>query len=318
MKILLNSFLTLLSLILSCTAFCSKSGETTMSEPKSTQAMLVLDESFDLKIPRNFRQESSPYLKNDEKEPTREGLNALRYAASGQFSERTLKAVLPKLKGQVWVVDLRRENHGFINGVPVSWYASKNQSNLNLSTEEILVHEKAMLAALPKDTIIVHEVTDKQGGAILASRSIELKPERVESEQQIVERLGLSYIRIPVSDHHRPNDEQVEAYVKLITSLPKDATLYFHCRAGRGRTTTFVALWDMLVNAKNVSFKEIIERHRLMGGAALCSVSDDPEKSWKQPWSKDRKAFLEDFYEYAKHAYPKNLSWAQWIEQQSL
>lgn len=40
--------------------------------------------------------------------------------------------------------------------------------------------------------------------------------------------------------------ENIDEFIKLYKSLPKDAWLHFHCEAGKGRTTTFLAMYDMM------------------------------------------------------------------------
>jgi hypothetical protein len=56
------------------------------------------------------------------------------------------------------------------------------------------------------------------------------------------------YVRIPVTDHCGPSESALaglRARIPVSTS-PADAWVHFHCHGGDGRTTTFLALYDML------------------------------------------------------------------------
>jgi protein-tyrosine phosphatase len=106
-------------------------------------------------------------------------------------------------------------------------------------------------------------------------------------------------VRITVTDHARPLDEAVDRFILAVRALPENGWAHFHCEAGRGRTTTFMALYDMLRNANRVSLEDIACREQLLGYDydVLCPVG--PE-SWKAPYSVDRIAFVRAVYNYAR------------------
>src|SRR5262249_52788723 len=160
---------------------------------------------------------------------------------SSQFSEKTLRAVRDKMPGSLFIVDLRRESHGFVNGIPISWYEPRNASNIGLSRDQILRMEEKQLAFL-SNPLTIQRIVKKSSGVIEASEPLEITIKNIETEAQLAKRLNLHYIRIPVLDHHRPNDEAVDEFVTLVKSLPPDTWLYFHCRGGKGRSTTFMTL----------------------------------------------------------------------------
>ena len=69
-----------------------------------------------------------------------------------------------------------------------------------------------------------------------------------------------------------------------------------HCPAGRGRTTTFLAMYDMMRNAVNVSFDDILARQAMIGGKDLTepfAIGD-----WRYEHHFERLQFLMDFYNY--------------------
>lgn len=236
----------------------------------------------------------------------------LRILGSAQFSEEDLHAQSNLV---LYIIDLRRESHGYINGLPVSWYFPYNRSNVGLSSDLILAQEAYQIASLKtKNSLIVHMITKKDNGKIIETTPITIVPYLVETEKQLCQRLGLHYFRLPVSDHSRPKDEEVEQFVKFVKDQPKGSWLYFHCRGGRGRTTTFMMLYDMLVNAKSDSLDKIISRHLALGSADLFKVTKDRKALWKKDLQLERKHFLESFYEYAAslEGYPQK-TWYQWL-----
>lgn len=266
--------------------------------------VLVFDGDLNAPLPKQFR---TTY--QDPK------LGSLRISGSGQFTENNILAAAKAMQGKIWIIDLRRESHGFINGKPVSWYFTENKSNVGLSTHQIMDKEAGMLQRLKKyNPIPVKIIEKKSRGKIIETSTVDIIPELIETEEALSKRLGFNYLRFPVSDHHRPEDSIVDAFVEFIKTDPKDAWFHFHCRGGKGRTTTFMTMYDMLMNAKMLSANEIIIRQRQLGGSNLIKVSDNTEDQWKRNAQIARKAFIESFYEYAasKDGYP-NLTWTEWL-----
>lgn len=133
-------------------------------------------------------------------------------------------------------------------------------------------------------------------------------PENVQTEEELAKSLGMSYLRITVTDHEKPLDDQVDLFVESVRNLPQDTWLHFHCRGGAGRTTTFMAMYDMMHNANNVSFEDIMKRQNLIGGSDLLKSEDKDE-------SQDRSDFMNKFYDYCKENQDGfQTSWSQWIK----
>ena len=95
--------------------------------------------------------------------------------------------------------------------------------------------------------------------------------------------------------------------------MPKNGWAHFHCEAGRGRTTTFLVLYDMMRNANRVSLEDIARRQQLLGYDYHVLRPADPG-DWRAPYTDDRIAFVRAFYEYA-HANPGGRSqlWSEWL-----
>src|SRR5262249_54463029 len=72
-------------------------------------------------------------------------------SASGQFSAEELPVLLksiPVPTRNVWIIDLRQESHGFVDGIPVSWYMVQNRGNAERSGEQIVLNERRLLEKL--------------------------------------------------------------------------------------------------------------------------------------------------------------------------
>jgi hypothetical protein len=246
------------------------------------------------------------------------GLNA---SASGQFSAQELEQLfeaIPVAKKNVWIIDLRQESHGFINGVPKSWYTYRNTANFDKSAAQILRLEKNLLAQFRKQPEVqVYELKKSSDGAALGENPSTFHTMLVQSEQQLVQTKGAQYKRFYVLDHHKPSDITVDQFISFIKDqVQADDWVHFHCRGGKGRSSTFIAMYDMILNAHNTKFDDIIKRQVEMGNIRLDLTSINAEKLWKLDASTDRYKFLKQFYTYVVDpvGYAKH-SWSAWQKQ---
>src|SRR5690606_5893278 len=63
--------------------------------------------------------------------------------------------------------------------------------------------------------------------------------------QDTLERYGMEYLHLPITDYHPPSIEQIQQCVAFIDRVAQEkgvATL-IHCLAGRGRTGTMLAAY---------------------------------------------------------------------------
>jgi len=198
-------------------------------------------------LARNFRDLSSI------------GINAI---ASGEFCESELKKVREKFKNdKIIIVDLRRESHALLNGYSISW----DDSNEESSIDEILLDEKEKVASIKKDP--------KKYLGNLQNNSFKL--ESIKTEAELAKENGFEYKRFAIKDHNIPDQKQFDAMVNFIKNLDKDTKLYVHCAAGKGRTTTFLTIYDILKNGQKVALSEIFKRQEKLGGARLDKVNDE-------------------------------------------
>lgn len=243
-----------------------------------------------------------------------DGLSDLSLSASSQFSEEELSKIINLLPSSysIIVVDLREESHGFINGFPVSWvkgeHGEYNDANVGKSLAEIEHDEKQRLAQASQEGSI--QVITKKNHSFQ-----QLTVEAVLTEKELIESKGLTYIRLPVTDHHHPSDAIVDEFIQLVLSLPDSAWLHFHCRGGCGRTTTFLSMYDMMFNGDKVSVEDILNRQKLIGGKDLINL--DPTSYKYQPGI-ERLEFLRNFYKYCNQVPDFSISWSQWIVSQQV
>ena len=283
-----------------------------------SEAKWRLDEDPELAEPRNFRMASDNWRVEPEDEPpTREGLDNLRISGSAQCTAAGFASLYTKLSAAaaapgapIYDVDLRQESHGFADGLPVSWHKKNNLANEGKTPEEVALDEEERLADLAgvTTTFVPKGKTDK--GRVEA---FTFAPQNVQTEKEVVEALGFRYVRFYVTDRTQPDTETIEAFLDFVDSLPGDAWLHFHCRAGHGRTTTFMAMYDMIRNP-GIPAETIIERQHLIGGADLTAMKDE---EWKNERIVQRLETLKLFSEYvrARHAGETTLRWGEWIEE---
>jgi hypothetical protein len=122
-------------------------------------------------------------------------------------------------------------------------------------------------------------------------------------------------MRLPVPDHMRPSDKQVDRFVKLVRAVGKDkgTWLHVHCEAGDGRTTTFLAMYDMMHNARAVSFEDIVHRQWLLGGIDL--LATNARAPWKREYARKRAEFIKKFYRYCRENKDGfKTMWSAWLE----
>ncbi len=241
----------------------------------------------------------------------------LRASASGQFSGDelcNLLTAIPAIKSQIWIIDLRQESHGFIDGIPVSWYLAKNGGNINKSSTQIQKEETKLLFELSKQkSVAVYKIIKLGGGKVSFGPATTMIPELVETEQQLVTSHGANYKRIYVLDHNKPDDREVDQFINFIRKVKPQDWLHFHCRGGKGRSSTFIVMYDIIRNGHNSSLDKIIQRQVKLGNIQLDKLPIGHDKQWKSAASKQRYEFLQKFYKYVldSNGYRKG-TWSSW------
>jgi protein-tyrosine phosphatase len=274
-----------------------------------------IDLSLAKALPRNFRTTDNPLEANKAETPATTGLSDLRASGSGEFTPEGLRLLLARTRGSVTVFDLRQETHIFVNSLPISWYASRDWANVGRSQSAIEADEASRVQSLsPGSEIIVRPGEPVKKGSADFATPQEVTIQSASTERAVVETAGASYVRVTVTDHTRPLDDEVDRFVVAVRALPPDSWAHFHCEAGLGRTTTFMVLYDMLRNATRVSLQGIVRRQKILSSGYDVLQSAEPG-NWKAPYAADRAAFVRVFYDYAR-ANPNGRPqlWSEWLK----
>jgi Inositol hexakisphosphate len=274
-----------------------------------------VDKKLAKSLPRNFRTTDDPIKANKGQIPSDAGLTDLRASGSGEFTADGLKLLLARTHGPVTVFDLRQETHIFVNGLPVSWFATNDWANVGRSQSAIEADENARVESLkPGSKIVISPGAAVKKPGVTPSTPENVTVEHARTERELVEPNRAASVRITVTDHCRPLDDEVDRFVLAVRALPKNGWAHFHCEAGRGRTTTFMVLYDMLRNAVRVPIEDIVRRQQLLGYDYDVLRPAEPG-DWRAPYTEDRIAFVRAFYDYAR-ANPNGLPqlWSEWLK----
>ena len=112
----------------------------------------------------------------------------------------------------------------------------------------------------------------------------------------------MQYKRYAVKDNGAPTPIIVDEFVEFIKTKPSDLHLHFHCDAGEGRTTSFMVMYQTMMNPTGLSLDQILSYQYNIGGV---NVHDD----------RDQFEFLEDFYAYVSQNKKDNYSipYSEWV-----
>ena len=286
---------------------------------KAPALALKIDREDIDQLPRNFRTGNDPFVGTTRTGilPSRKGMDQLHVSASSIFSEKEFEQVLrhvPAAPDKFYDIDLRGESHGYLNGTAVSWFAASNWGNDGRSLDIVTKLEKEQLAAAQAASPVSVYRFDDDKNILLDQVSIDAA--KVRTEKQMVTEHGAHYFRLALSDHFRPDDPDVDAFLNFYKQLPKDAWLHYHCFAGMGRTTIYMVMHDILKNAGEVSFDDIIQRQALIGIVDLSEIPDS-KKNWGRKGYVERYQFVRHFYDYVKANPELKLSWSQWAKNHS-
>ncbi|HET6978976.1 MAG TPA: hypothetical protein VFI24_21770 [Pyrinomonadaceae bacterium] len=271
-------------------------------------------------LPQNFR--------------SMQGLKIAGNTASGsaQYSLSQLQAMISQkvVTPPLVIVDLRQESHGFLTVNPalygeteiaVGWFVERDWINVDKDLPSIEAYEIANLSDVSNaQNQVVYQITSKtpiEDGICTATPNT-VNTTTTRTEQALTQSQGVGYLRLPTTDHCRPRDYEVDQFVSYEASLKPGTWLHFHCRAGDGRTTVFMAMHDMIQNAPTSTYEEILTRQgpapNGIGGIDLLTRPSDPT-DFDLPFSLDRWEFMVMFYRYVQEtkAGGFEVKWSDWI-----
>lgn len=285
--------------------------------------VLVLNTINETKLrPQNFRSTQDLWLDPSVKF-AREGLEQMRMSGSSQYTQAGIALLLEKLKQrakEVVVVDLRHDDHLFVNGLNVSSFETK-EALLNPRTPEMITESENGLKEyiLGQSGILLHAIDTKYPKNQFDNRfNLIIAPANVETPGELITRLGAKYLLIGSKRFSEASDDDLDRFISYMRQMPKDTWYHFHCKKGKSRTTFFMTIFDMMKNADKLSMEQILDRQYKIGGSNLLDITPkDPtwteEKESKKQWI----VFLARFHRYAKEnrATGFEKSWSQWSEE---
>lgn len=277
---------------------------------------------FNLRFTTNefdFESENVKELPNQGYVPSRDGLDELSLSGSGRPNKKQLEALAKTLKEKagdqpIWFVDLRAEMHGLINGHHLSQYGFQNWGTIGMTRDQILQEEETLVHSLKGKKITYAKI-----GSATQYQPTNPKEEEVTEAltmKEAVEALGMHYYRITALDHVFQTDATLDSFFEFYrTVLPSDAWVHFHCQAGRGRTTFFMALVDMIENP-NVSMDDIFTRQVLIGGTSLYNDGElqTGNQAWRHDLFEEISVMVPVLYEYVQenHGDFFEKKWSEW------
>lgn len=231
----------------------------------------------------------------------------LKIAGGNQPTPETLKNLRQELglpiSTPLWIIDLRQESHGFLNGTAVSWHTERNAANRGLGASEVETREIHQLAAAMQTAVIAMPMGRADQLAIAAPFAGTISS--WETERHFARSLGYGYERFAATDMSWPEPQAIDDFVAFYRSLPREhGWLFFHCQAGQGRTTTFMTLYELLEQPGH-SASEAAAHQKALGGIDLVQAG-------YLPW-------LEKFRTYVRDNRDQDFmtSWSRWLAQPS-
>ena len=215
----------------------------------------VQDAANTKKLPHHFRKCTDEIEIPSGTELNLTGLDTLRISGSSQFAENSLGMIKNSIgtNYSIITIDLRQESHGFINGTAVSLENEKNNANAGLTLEEVIKTENKDLNSIKLNEPLLLFNTQK-----------EIIPKYVLNEASLTGDNSIGYLRIPVTDGKLPTEDMIVYFITFVNNQPENSWLHFHCKAGVGRTTTFMIMYDIMKNCNDVSLYDIITRQVIL------------------------------------------------------
>ena len=186
--------------------------------------------------------------------------------------------------------------------------------NIGRSKDEIIENEKQLVHSLKGGKITYAKIGSSTNYE--PKNAVEEEVSEALTEEELVTSLGMKYQRITALDHVFQKDAIIDDFIAFYRSLPADgAWLHFHCQAGRGRTTFFMCLYDMLRNPA-VPLKDILYRQTLIGGTSMYNDGTG-QAEWRQDLFKEISVMIPVVYAYVQDNVKNGYSvpWSTWKKQ---
>lgn len=222
----------------------------------------------------------------------------LNISGSAQFTKDQLLNLKNSInKDNICIVDLRQESHGMINDLAISFLNPYKDLNNGFTTEQTIKAENSLLNKIKiGNTIQLYKHT----GIFIKDITVDF----ISNESQLVTEADMQYKRFAVKDNSAPTPDIVDEFVEFIKNKPDNIHLHFHCAAGKGRTTSFMVMYQAMKNNSNLTLEQLLSYQYNIGGVNL----HDNNIQYN---------FLEDFCNYVQKNKDSNysISYSQWIKE---
>lgn len=257
----------------------------------------------------NFGSTNDPFLnkrlKNDCcRNVNKEGLSELNAYGSGLVKyygnfKNYYKDNIQSVNGKLYIVSLLPNDIYYYNDRCLRWYGV-GYFNSNLG--DPIIHREIMKSAYKKLIRLVY------GNPPTYDLS------QLRTEQEITKELGIEYLMpLKGSGEWLNNDQFIEDTIRFFESLPNNSHLYVHCAHGRGRTTSYLVLYDIFKNAKKIPLKDIADRHYCLGREDVLNTDVWVKGTWTQEALDARKDLMVRFYDFMTDTKGYgHQSWTQW------
>ncbi len=268
-----------------------------------------------------------------------------RASGSHQLDVELLTATLrdkvvdpEKVSGRLYLVDLRRETHVFFDGRAVSWYADNDFGNVGQPLPWIEADEAAQLAkikAVPTTQVFsftkakTPKEDNRNQNRVTPTGFSGISVAEAKTEAMVMRDLRIdcevSYVRLPVTDHCAPTAGALIQLLELWTQVRPNDWVHYHCHGGDGRTTTFLALYDMLCWARSdrnlPDVTDFAKRQCELfdyclipdgcGGAGECTKA---ARDWKYSLAVERWLVLKAFCDQLAGNLGRYLPWGSYLD----
>jgi hypothetical protein len=218
------------------------------------------------------------------------GLRELSASGGPIIDFPTLKKKLRAVNKPVVIVDGMKEHHGYLNGIPITFFGYHRRSpDLRYMARRLLF-----------------------------TGTTRVKTEAIKQECEVAKRYGFGYANIRIDSKLVTPEASVDEFVAYFDKAPKDAWFHFHCRHGKGRTSIALVMYDIMRNAPQVALEDIVRRQHLLGSVNLSDTKVWRKKStYPSKALQRRKKFIHDFYAFICQRKRGGIErWSDWRAEQ--
>jgi len=197
---------------------------------------------------------------------------------------------LRHVKEDIMILDVKSEFHGYVRGFPSCFLGYNRQ--------------KPGLRHIPR--------------RLLLTGTTDIRHDMLTPEAEEAKKYGFDYKAVLVGIKFIATDEQIDEMVAFLDNLPKDVWLHVHCTHGAGRTSSTLAMLDILRNAPKVSLNDIVKRQHLLGSVDLFDTTVWTNGTYTTEELEKRKKFIVDFYAFVLQRKEGGIQkWSEWVAQQN-